>query len=78
MSIYPTTQKIILTSPLVGMRNTPKKNTKNILKIVVMTSQKVRKKMMIKFIRKYKWCKRMGINHPIKAALDKNFLRGCF
>ena len=30
--------------------------------------------MMIKFIRKYKWCKRMGINHPIKAELDKNFM----
>lgn len=34
--------------------------------------------MLIKFIRKYKWCKQMGINHPIKAALDKNFLRGNF
>ena len=29
---------------------------------------------MFRIIRKYKWCKQMGINHPIKAALDKNFL----
>lgn len=33
---------------------------------------------MIKLIKKYLWCKRMGINHPIKAALDKKFLKGCF
>lgn len=33
---------------------------------------------MIKFIKKYKWCKRMGVKHPIWAALDKNFMRGIF
>ena len=33
---------------------------------------------MVNFIKKYKWCKRMGIKHPIKAALDKNFLKGGF
>lgn len=33
---------------------------------------------MIKFIKKYKWCKQMGINHPFKATLDKKFMRGCF
>jgi hypothetical protein len=33
---------------------------------------------MIKLIKKYLWCKRMGINHPIKAAFDKEFLKGCF
>lgn len=31
---------------------------------------------MIKFIKRYKWCKRMGINKPFRAALDKNFIRG--
>lgn len=33
---------------------------------------------MIKFIKKYRWCKRMGINHPIRAALDKTFCEECF
>ena len=31
---------------------------------------------MIKRIRKYFWCKRMGIRHPWKASGDKNFLKG--
>ena len=30
---------------------------------------------MIKRIKKYLWCKKMGINHPWKAGGDKNFLR---
>jgi hypothetical protein len=33
---------------------------------------------MFKFIKKYRWCKRMGIKKPFRAALDKNFLKGCF
>ena len=33
---------------------------------------------MIKFIKKYRWCKRMGIKKPFRATLDKNFLKGCF
>ena len=33
---------------------------------------------MIKFIKKYKFCKSMGIRKPFRAALDKNFMRGCF
>ena len=44
MNIYPNMQKTILISHLVGMKNTPKKNIKNILKNVVMILQKVRKK----------------------------------
>lgn len=30
---------------------------------------------MIKRIRAYFWCKRMGINHPWKASGDSNFIR---
>ena len=33
---------------------------------------------MIKFIKKYKFCKSMGISKPFRAALDKNFMKGCF
>lgn len=77
-NICPTMQKPMPMLHLVGMKNTPKKNLMNILKIVVMRLKKVRKKMMINFIKKYKWCKRMGIRHPIKATLDKNFLKGRF
>ena len=29
---------------------------------------------MIKFIRKYMWCKKLGFNKPFRAALDKNFI----
>lgn len=31
---------------------------------------------MLKRIRKYLWCKRMGINHPWKASGDKRFMGG--
>ena len=44
MNIYPTMQKLTPTSHLVGVKNIPKKNTKNILKIAVMILKKVRKK----------------------------------
>ena len=30
---------------------------------------------MIKRIKKYLWCKKMGINHQWKASGDKKFLR---
>ena len=30
---------------------------------------------MIKRIKKYLWCKRMGIHHPWKASKDKNFIQ---
>jgi len=31
---------------------------------------------MIKRIKKYLWCKRMGIRHPWKASGDKGFIGG--
>lgn len=31
---------------------------------------------MIQRIKKYLWCKRMGIHHPWKASGDKKFLGG--
>lgn len=31
-------------------------------------------KYMINRIKKYLWCKRMGINHPWKASGDKKFI----
>lgn len=30
---------------------------------------------MRKWWKKYKFCKLMGIKHPFKASLDKNFIR---
>lgn len=30
---------------------------------------------MMKWWKKYKFCKMMGIRHPLKASLDKNFMR---
>ena len=34
---------------------------------------------MIKvLIKKYKWCKFFGVKHPLKATLDKNFMKGLF
>lgn len=30
---------------------------------------------MRKWWKKYKFCKMMGIKHPFKASLDKNFIR---
>ena len=30
---------------------------------------------MIRRIKAYFWCKRMGINHPCKASGDSNFMR---
>ena len=38
-------------------------------------SKKKRRQKMIKRIKKYLWCKKMGINHPWKASGDKKFLR---
>lgn len=32
--------------------------------------------MMFARIKKYLWCKRMGIRHPWKASGDKGFLSG--
>ena len=29
---------------------------------------------MLKRIKMYRWCKRMGINHPWKASGDKKFM----
>ena len=34
--------------------------------------------MIIKLIKKYKWCKQMGVKHPLRATLDRNFMRGIF
>ena len=30
----------------------------------------------MKFIKRYLWLKKMGINKPFRAALDRNFIRG--
>ena len=30
---------------------------------------------MRKWWKRYKFCKAMGINHPLKASLDKKFMR---
>lgn len=30
---------------------------------------------MMKWWKKYQFCKMMGIRHPLKASLDKNFMR---
>lgn len=30
---------------------------------------------MIKWWKKYCFCKTLGIRHPLKASLDKNFMR---
>lgn len=30
---------------------------------------------MIKWWKRYRFCKMMGIRHPLKASLDKNFIR---
>lgn len=30
---------------------------------------------MMKWWKKYKFCKMLGIRHPLKASLDKNFMR---
>lgn len=31
---------------------------------------------MLKLIRRYIWLKNMGIHKPLRAAMDKNFIRG--
>ena len=31
---------------------------------------------MLKLIRRYRWLKSMGIQKPLRAAMDKNFMRG--
>ena len=33
---------------------------------------------MINLIKKYKWCKRMGVKKPLRATFDRNFMRGQF
>jgi len=33
---------------------------------------------LIQRIRRYRWCKQMGIRHPWKASGDKKFIRGWF
>lgn len=33
---------------------------------------------LIQRIRRYKWCKQMGIRHPWKASGDMKFLGGWF
>ena len=30
---------------------------------------------MLTIVRKYIWCKRLGVRHPIRAAFDKNFMK---
>ena len=30
---------------------------------------------MMKWWKKYKFCKILGIRHPLKASLDKNFMQ---
>ncbi len=30
----------------------------------------------MKFLKRYLWLKKMGVNHPFKAALDRNFIKG--
>ena len=30
---------------------------------------------MIKWWKKYRFCKALGIRHPLKASLDKNFMQ---
>lgn len=30
---------------------------------------------MMKWWKKYKFCKMLGIRHPLKASLDKNFMQ---
>lgn len=42
---------------------------------IMITVRKKGDKKMFKRIKKYLWCKKMGINHPWKASGDKKFLR---